>query len=87
MRFLSVFALVLLAGCTTWPMLEELENQAVRSGNWAEVEKREGSLARRQARQAPKCPSGYIAYCEGQYRDWRCECHEKDNILRMFQRY
>lgn len=74
MRFLSVFALVLLSACATGPTLEELEDQAMLTGNWAEVEKRERSLVARQARQGLQCPDGSISYCKGRYGGMRCTC-------------
>lgn len=86
MRFLSVFALVLLSACATGPTLEELEDQAMLTGNWAAVEHRERSLARRQARQGLQCPAGYLSYCEDRYGDARCSCVPQDSIRVFVQR-
>lgn len=74
MKILSVLILVVMAGCTVSPTTEELENQALLTGDWSQVEKRERSLARRQARQGPRCPSGSIAVCEGRIHGQVCRC-------------
>jgi hypothetical protein len=78
MKILSVLILVGLAGCTIGPTLEELETQALLSGDWSAVEKRERSLARRQARQGPNCPAGYVAYCEDRFYDNVCTCLQRE---------
>ena len=41
MKFVGIVALCLLVGCTARPTLEELETEAMTTGDWAAVEKRE----------------------------------------------
>ncbi|MDH5304740.1 MAG: hypothetical protein OEW64_11685 [Gammaproteobacteria bacterium] len=85
MRFLSVLALVFLAACASGPTLGELEDQAMLSGNWAEVEKRERSLARRQAQRGLQCPTGYLSYCEDRYGDRSCSCVQREGFRIVVQ--
>ena len=87
MRLVSVFASVLLAGCVAGPTMHELESRAMLTGNWADVEKRERSLARRQAQLGPQCPSGYVSYCEVRFGERRCECLERDDIYMTLGRF
>lgn len=81
MRLLGVFALVCFAGCTASPTLQELEMQAFVSGDWAQVEKREAALARRQTRSAALCPNGYIGYCEVRLGKRKCTCTGRNELL------
>jgi hypothetical protein len=78
MRILSVLILVGMAGCAVSPTFEELETQALLSGDWSAVEKRERLLARRQARQGPNCPAGYVAYCVDRFYDNECTCLRRE---------
>jgi hypothetical protein len=63
MRSISIiFALCVLAGCAAGPSLEELTAEALQTGDWSLVEKREARIAARR-QPAPKCPPGAVAYC------------------------
>ena len=77
MKIVGVFTILLLAGCAAGPTLQELENQAMLTGNWAEVEKRERAIARRQPFAGMECPAGYILYCEDRFGDMSCGCLER----------
>ena len=81
MRLLGVFALACLAGCTASPTLQELEMQAFVSGDWAQVEKREAALARRQTRSAALCPNGYIGYCDVRFGAGKCTCIDRTELM------
>ena len=65
-----VVSLMLLGGCGTYHTLEELEEQAFRTGDWSAVERRELILARQQYRNGIACPRDHVAYCENS----RCAC-------------
>ena len=67
----------LLVACTAAPTTEQLEYQAMLSGDWSEVEKRERLIERRASRRGPQCPAGYIAYCERDFGQQRCVCTGK----------
>ena len=85
MKILSVLSLlVLAAGCSVSPSMQELETQAFLSGDWSAVEKRERTLVRRQLRAGIQCPPAYIGYCEERGIGKACTCVERDAIRLMF---
>ena len=53
-----VLGLFLLGGCGTYHTLEELEDQAMLTGDWSQVERRESKIAMRTGRSGMSCPSG-----------------------------
>ena len=63
-----------LGACAAPPTLEELEFQALQSGDWSAVEKRERVMARRAEKAGPACPQGAILYCEERAGDQACQC-------------
>ena len=84
MKGILILALCLLAGCTVGPTLEQLESQALVTGDWSLVEKREAMIARRNMQPSINCPSGYIAVCE-RYRVRKpCTCVSQGEIFSIF---
>ena len=75
-----VFALCVLAGCSTGPTLEQLEAEALITGDWSLVEKREATIARRNQRYGVSCPSGTVSYCQTFMSESRCKCVEQDYV-------
>ncbi|MDJ0698896.1 MAG: hypothetical protein QNJ07_03490 [Woeseiaceae bacterium] len=75
----------LLVACTATPTMEQLEYQAMLSGDWSEVEKRERIIERRANRRGPQCPAGYIAYCERDFGQQNCVCAEKGAITSLLR--
>jgi len=75
-----VLAFSLMAGCGTMTPLVELEQQALLTGDWSAVEKRERAVQRRQARKRNICPQGQVAVCESFAGTARCACVESDNL-------
>ena len=71
-----VLLLMLLGGCGTYHTLEELEEQAIRTGDWSEVERRERILARQKYRSGYRCPPGQVFYCEQR----RCACVQDEDV-------
>lgn len=75
MKITSILILALLAGaCAAPPTLEELEFEALRTGDWTAVEQRERAMARRAARQPVSCPDGQIEFCETRVGERSCQC-------------
>lgn len=74
MRILGLVALCFLVGCASRPSIEELEAEAVASGDWAAVEKRERLLQRRDPGTGSICPAGYVFFCYDHLFGERCEC-------------
>ena len=88
MKGLSVFFLVLLlGGCAAGPTLEELEDQAVLTGDWSQVEKRERTIARRQAEEPLDCAKGYMSYCETRMATTRCSCVSHSVMRDAFRQF
>lgn len=73
-KLLLIALLFVLAGCAAGPTLEQLESQAMLTGDWSAVERRERSIERRRQRAGIQCPSGMTAYCEAYAGHRRCTC-------------
>ena len=86
MRGIIVAALLILGGCSGYQTLEQLEDEALVSGDWSAVEKREELIARQALRNGPKCPKGFTAYCETSVFDQRCSC-VNSNLARSLLAY
>ncbi len=72
---LSILLSFVLVGCAGRPTLEELEKQALVTGNWSAVESREHLLLRRKMSAGSQCPTGEIGICTSMYvGDNRCKC-------------
>ena len=78
-----VLALCLLGGCGTYYTLEELEQQAMLTGDWSQVEQRERILARRAQRLRTTCPNGSVNYCENRGDGKRCACVDSDAVEQL----
>ena len=91
MKLLGVLILGLsIAGCAPQMTLEELEDQAMLSGDWSEVEKRERSMrriARRNASRNIVCPDGNTAVCEVRFGDTRCACVDRQSVRDVFANF
>ena len=72
--------LLLLGGCASFASLEELEAQAMLTGDWSAVERRERIIARREARDAVQCPPDTIAVCTDAVGRDRCSCVRASTI-------
>ena len=75
-----VLGLFLLGGCGTYHTLEELEDQALVTGDWSEVERRESKIAMRTGQSGMSCPAGMTYLCQrGGVAD-RCDCVAFDDV-------
>ncbi len=63
MKLMLLLGAVFLTGCVSMPTLEQLEDQALLTGDWSAVEQREKLIARRDSRRGMKCPTYMVAYC------------------------
>jgi len=67
-NFTALIACLLLGSACALPM-EQLVNEALITGDWSEVEKREGAALRRQAReQSMHCGRNKVGYCKASGR-------------------
>ncbi len=82
MRVLAIFVaamgMLLLSGCGTFQSMEELERQAMLTGDWSAVEQRERILAQREQQRGLECPSGHVSYCEKYVGRSECRCISND---------
>lgn len=81
----TALVLVLLSGCGSFHTLEQLEAEALRSGDWSAVELRERQMARRNLYSTLQCPPGEIVYCVTAYADTSCRCVDQGRLNILFR--
>ncbi len=75
MKILSVTILILLLGCVARQPMEELEEQALITGDWSKVERREIMDKKMGMVNAePQCSNGYVMYCHKKSEREVCGC-------------
>ena len=84
MKGLLVLSAALLVGCADLKTLEELELAALESGDWSAVERRERSIAKRRAREASACATGYILVCGSSVAQKQRFCSSDDSVRDFF---
>lgn len=93
-RSMKLFGIVVLglalAACAPQQSLEELEMQAMLTGDWGQVEKRERSMRRKAQRLAEEnmvCPDGMVSVCEARFGDDRCSCIDRQVMREIFANF
>ena len=84
MRALLLAAVLLLNACAATVPMAELERQAMLTGDWSAVERRERRQARRADRYGPSCGPGRLSYCERSGSRDRCACVDGRNVWNRF---
>ena len=84
MKGITILLLVLLAGCGTFIPLEQLEQQALLTGDWSAVEQRERMIARSDFWSSPKCQGEQINFCHSSGANTYCECVESKVVRSLF---
>jgi hypothetical protein len=74
MRYTILLITIVLAGCAARPSFEELEQEALSSGDWSAVESREGMLERRRVANTSSCSGRETQVCIEQGADDDCFC-------------
>lgn len=75
MRITTIMLLALVVtACASRPSLQELEQQALATGDWQAVESREEMLIRRSEKSAPGCPRGQTKFCIENGSGIDCHC-------------
>ena len=66
--------------------MEQLENEAMLTGDWSAVEEREKAIARKAERDGVKlnCPVGYITFCQSYTGQDRCGCVSRRSMQDVF---
>ena len=77
---LIISSLIFLGGCESFVSLEKLETEAMLTGDWSAVERRERIIERRKMRNTARCPVGAVAYCEPGIGRQECVCVDADVI-------
>ena len=67
-------AVVLFAGCSSQPTLEELEDEAIVTGDWEAVERREERRIEWLEASAPNCPGAFNKVCVEEQTGIECYC-------------
>ena len=83
MKGIIILALVLMAGCGTFTPLEQLEEEALLTGDWSAVEQRERIIARSQFWTSSQCQGDQIQFCHTSGASTYCECVER-RVVRSF---
>lgn len=84
MKFLTILiCMAFLSGCAVRIPMQELEAEALRSGDWSQVEKRERLIAKRKRSGQIKCPRDSVAICDSRGSHTRCECTSRTSMESM----
>jgi len=75
MKITSLVVLCFLAGCAARPSLNQLEEEAMVSGDWSAVEQREEEIRRHDPNIGGTCPSGQAKVCYENPAGENCECY------------
>jgi len=74
MKIANLILLCLLAGCAASPSLEQLEEEAMASGDWSAVEQREEAMRRYDPNNGGTCPAGQDRVCYENPVGETCQC-------------
>jgi len=80
----GLLALTLLCACAEVKTLEDLEQEALVTGDWSAVEKREKKMAERQARREAGCRSTETLLCDNVAGVSRCYCNPATEKIRIY---
>ena len=83
MRVFLLVGVLVLSGCSTFVSLEELEDQAMITGDWSAVEEREKIIAKRKARLGTQCPNGMVNLCESRFGTVDCQCVNNNQVASL----
>jgi hypothetical protein len=71
-------------GCAGSIPLAELEAEALHSGDWSAVDRRERLRARHERHDIPRCPRGAAAVCDGGVEAGDCRCVSRAALQSIF---
>ena len=78
LKGMIILALILVAGCAPYVSLEQLENEALATGDWSKVEQRQRIIARQDLRRSGSCPAGTTEHCAVEIGQQRCTCVDEE---------
>ena len=74
MRTASFLVTLIITACSSGPPIEALEDEALATGAWGEVEQREALLKERQERHTSRCATGRVWVCIEDPSGEKCGC-------------
>ncbi len=80
-RAIVLAALLVLGACADTRTLEELEQEAMETGDWSAVERREKKLAEQLARREAGCRTTETLVCETLAGASKCYCVSKHDRI------
>ena len=86
MKIFGLTMLLFLVGCAPIKSMQQLENEAMLTGDWTAVENRERAMARKAEREGVKlkCPIGYVAFCQAFTARDECSCVSRSGMEDIF---
>lgn len=75
MKILSILVAAFLIACESQPTMQELEDEALRTGDWSAVEQKDRMAERMQIAPELKCPEHLIRICiqNGEHEECYCQ--------------
>lgn len=86
MKLMVFIAVLVMAGCSATTPISELEDEALRTGDWSSVERRERAIARRKAEEPTNCGLRNVEYCSGPPGALNCYCVKKKTMRNVLPR-
>ncbi len=77
MNIVILVMLVIVVGCAQRPTLDQLEDEALVTGEWTAVERREEIIKKRLEATAPGCPVGLSKDCLEELSGIQCYCIQR----------
>jgi len=74
MNIVILVMLIIVVGCAQRPTLDQLEDEALVTGKWTTVERREELIKKRLESTAPGCPVGLSKKCFEELSGIQCYC-------------
>lgn len=81
---IGLVAVTMLCACAQVKTLEELEREAMETGDWSAVEKREKKLAEQQARREAGCRGTETLMCDHIGGVSRCYCAPMTEKIKIY---
>ena len=82
-KFVGILALCLLVGCSTRPTIEELEAEALDTGDWSAVEKRQRMDEKwGVVKSDSACRGDKVEICQTKSKQEFCDCVSPHDLRR-----
>lgn len=78
MKKLSLFIFIALSSCQAQPPVETLEAEALKTGDWSEVDRRAEMKERMEVAPDLKCPEHLMRICVKDGEHEECSCQSRN---------